>query len=309
MATKNHTPYAIGAVDSSGSLVALLVAVRVSTLNGLGAMLSTRSIMYAEPIYLENESGLMGIHALIERHDEDARHKVLFSEIRPNFANTQKDDPFLQRGYQHFGYLNYELAIDRSEQALFAEMSEKRRNNVRSAIRRGVVVREVELSKGIGELYQLVTCSYRHAKVPVADESLFESVSNKLEQGRTRLLIAYYKDRPVSAGCFLCYKNRVVCWYAGTSRIPGIHSMSLVFWEAIRRFSREGFHLFDLAGAGWEGERYGPGKFKSKFGGKQTNYGRYRKIYSRWKLTAASKAFQWIRRLDLFPNQPFLGRP
>ncbi len=77
--------------------------------------------------------------------------------------------------------------------------------------------------------------------------------------------------------------------------------MALVFWEAIKQFSNEGYSVFDLAGAGWEGEQYGPGKFKSKFGGKETNFGRYRKVYSPWKLIAANTAYKLIRRLDVYP--------
>jgi lipid II:glycine glycyltransferase (peptidoglycan interpeptide bridge formation enzyme) len=181
-------------------------------------------------------------------------------------------------------------------------MSPKRRNNVRSAIRKGVTVKELDLSSGIEDLYQLITCSYKRSKVPFADMSLFHSVANQLDASRVRLLVAYYDGQPVSAGCFLNYKNRVICWYAGTQRIPGVHSMTLVFWEAIKRFSQEGYAIFDLAGAGWEGEEYGPGKFKSKFGGIEINHGRYRKIYSPWKLMAANTAYQLIRRLDLYPG-------
>jgi lipid II:glycine glycyltransferase (peptidoglycan interpeptide bridge formation enzyme) len=71
--------------------------------------------------------------------------------------------------------------------------------------------------------------------------------------------------------------------------------VSRVFWEAIRQFAREGFEIFDFAGGGWEGEEYGPGRFKSKFGGQQSNYGRYRKIYAPWKLKTAQSVYETVR--------------
>lgn len=300
--TKQHAPYAIGAVDSNGTICAILVAVKVSTLDGLGSQLSTRSLMYAEPISLDSDIGRRGIHSLIQQHDEDMFRKALFSEVRPNFSNSIVANSLLQCGYERCGYLNYELAINRSETDLFRNMSPKRRNNVRSAIRRGVSVKELELPDGIELLYRLISTSYKRSKVPLANSSLFYSVANHLDADRVRLLVAYYDGVPVSAACFLAYKNRVVCWYAGTLRISGVHSMALVFWEAIKRFSHEGYSVFDLAGAGWEGEDYGPGKFKSKFGGTETNHGRYRKVYSPWKLIAANTAYQLIRRWDLYPG-------
>ncbi|MCU0711870.1 MAG: GNAT family N-acetyltransferase [Pirellula sp.] len=300
--TKQHAPYAIGAVDSNGAICAALVAVRVSTLDGLGSQLSTRSLMYAEPIALDSEIGRLGILSLIQRHDEDMFRKALFSEVRPNFSNSVAANSLIQCGYERCGYLNYELAINRSETDLFRNMSPKRRNNVRSAIRRGVSVKELELPDGIETLYRLISTSYKRSKVPLADSSLFYSVANHLDADRVRLLVAYCDGEPVSAACFLAYKERVVCWYAGTLRIPGVHSMTLVFWEAIKRFSQDGYSVFDLAGAGWEGEEYGPGKFKSKFGGTETNHGRYRKVYSPWKLMAANTAYQLIRRLDIYPG-------
>jgi hypothetical protein len=300
--TKQHAPYAIGAVDSNGSICALLVAVRVSTLDGLGSQMSTRSIMYAEPISLDTESGRSGIRALIQQHDSEMSRSTLFSEVRPSFGRCDAIFSLLECGYQRYGYLNYELEINRSEADLFLNMSPKRRNNVRSAVRRGITVKELNLSSSVDDLYRLVSGSYKRSKVPCADVSLFYSVANQFDASCVRLLVAYYEGEPVSAGCFLTYKDRVICWYAGTQRIQGVHSMTMVFWEAIKRFSQEGFSIFDLAGAGWEGEEYGPGKFKSKFGGTETNHGRFRKVYSPWKLMAANTAYQLIRRLDMYPG-------
>lgn len=39
----------------------------------------------------------------------------------------------------------------------------------------------------------------------------------------------------------------------------------------------------------------GPGKFKAKFGGVKTNHGRYRKVFSPWKLKAAESIYSAFR--------------
>lgn len=293
--TKRHEPYAFGAIDANGDLCALLVSVRVSTLDGIASALSSRAIMYAEPIYVDTEAGNHGVRRLIEQHDLDMSRNTLFAEVRPLFDCPKSHDPFLESSYQRLGYINYELPINHPEEVLFRRMNEKRRNNVRSAIRKGVRVEEVDLKNGIDDFYRLVAESYCRSQVPIVDTTLFTAVANEFCSSQVRLLIARYQGVPVATGCFLAYKDRVICWYAGMHRIPGVYSMVLVFWEAIRQYSQEGYTIFDFAGAGWQGEEFGPGKFKAKFGGEQTNHGRYRKVYSTWKLKTAESIYSMVR--------------
>jgi hypothetical protein len=293
--TKRHEPFAFGALDAKGDLCAILVSVKVSTLDGIASSMSSRAIMYAEPIYLDTEEGYHGVRKLIERHDMVLSRTTLFAEVRPLFDCPNSFDPFVECNYQRLGYINYELTINHPQEELFRRMNEKRRHNIRSAIRKGVRVEQIDLKTGIGDFYKLIAESYCRSQVPIVDTTLFASVANEFCSSQVRLLIAYYQGVPVATGCFLAYKDRVICWYAGTHRISGVYSMALVFWEAIKQYAQEGYTIFDLAGAGWEGEEYGPGKFKAKFGGRQTNHGRYRKVYAPWKLRTAESIYNVMR--------------
>jgi lipid II:glycine glycyltransferase (peptidoglycan interpeptide bridge formation enzyme) len=144
-------------------------------------------------------------------------------------------------------------------------------------------------------LYDLLSESYARSKLPLAHKSFFEAAVEQLPNASCRILIAYYQGAPIAGGCFLAYKNRVTCWYVGTKRIPGIAATSLVFWEAIKLYSSLGYEIFDFAGGGWEGEAYGPGKFKSKFGGETIHTGRYRKIFAPHRLRIAEMLFKTFR--------------
>ncbi|MBX3421917.1 MAG: GNAT family N-acetyltransferase [Pirellulaceae bacterium] len=294
-ATKKHIPYAIGALDSTGKLCALLVAVRVTTGAHAASTMATRSIQFAEPIYLEEANGHLGVRLLIAQHDAYMASRALFAEVRPLFDVSAGQDPLVDCGYQKLGYVNYELPLCSCEDELFRRLGGKRRNNVRSAQRKGVEVREQNTPQGIAEFYALVCASYARSKLPVVDCSLFEAASKEFLAQHWRIYTAYFEGRAVSSGCFLAFKNRVICWYAGTLRIPGVPAMSCLFWHAMRTFAAEGYEVFDLAGGGWEGESYGPGQFKSKFGGQQTNFGRYRKVYSPWKMKVANAIYQRVR--------------
>jgi hypothetical protein len=294
-ATKLHTCWAHAAIDSQGQVVALLVAVRVATLGGIASTLASRSVQFAEPIFLDSPLGHAGVDALIQAHDQYMVSRCLFAEVRPLFDGASGYNPLLEAGYDRLGYWNYELDLQSSVCQMFQQMNSKCRNNIRSSDRRGVTVVEVDPQCHVDVVYDLVVESYAHSKMPVVDRSLFESSASKFGHGQLRALVAYYRQRAVAATWFLAYKKRVICWYAGTCRLPGIAAQASIFWRAMQQFSVEGFQVLDFAGAGWEGEDYGPGRFKAKFGGTQTNHGRYRKVYSPWKLKAATSVYQRIR--------------
>ena len=293
--TKRHRPFAHGAVDENGDMCAMLVAVKVSTLGRWADSIAARSILYAEPIFLESSEGRKGFAQLVRHHDNHMRQRTLFAEVRPLFASSAEEDPLTHQQYELIGYYNYELDLKKDEEQLFMGLDPKCRNNIRSSMRRGLIVREVEPLSELNSFYAIVSESYAGSKVPLADRSLFESAFREMPQNVCRVFFAEYQGMVAAAACFLAYKNRVVYWYAGAKRIQGISAMSMILWEAISKYAVEGYQLFDFAGAGWEGEEYGPGKFKAKFGGVLTNFGRYRKVYSPWKLRCATSAYQILR--------------
>lgn len=296
-ATRHNFPFAHGAIDSQGKVCAILVASRVVTVSGVGSQIASRSIMFAEPLCVRTQAGRDGLRALIHAHDLTMSTRVLFAEVRPVFHCEEVAETLRSCGYARLGYLNYEMELCRCSTELFERIGGKRRNNVRSAYRKGVHVEEANGEMGIADFYSLVCASYARSQVPVVDQTLFWAAHQYLSERRFRIFTASYCGRPVASACFLAFKNRVICWYAGTLRIPGVPAMSAVFWHAMRVFAEEGFELFDFSGGGWEGQDYGPGKFKARFGGKTTNHGRYRKVYSPWKLRVATAVYDRLRKL------------
>ena len=293
--TKRHQPFAYAAVNKNGEICSMLVAVKVSTLGKWADAFAARSIFYAEPIYIDGAEGLAGMRLLLIKHDTYMRQRTLFAEVRPFYSPPAIDDPLVEQKYGFLGYLNYELDLGKFEEKLFSDLDAKCRNNIRTTMRRGLTVREANPSSELSSFYALVAESYSKSKVPLADRSLFEAAIREMPSPICRLFFADYQNKVAAAACFLAYKKRVVYWYAGAKRIPGIAAMSCLLWEAITKYSMEGYEVFDFAGAGWEGESYGPGRFKAKFGGVQTNYGRYRRIYAPWKLQCASSVYQALR--------------
>jgi hypothetical protein len=111
-----------------------------------------------------------------------------------------------------------------------------------------------------------------------------------------RIVIAYYDGRPVASSIDLIYDGTVYGWYGGTDRIPGIAANACITWDSIEWAATNRQRIYDFGGAGCPEVPYAPRDFKSKFGGELVQYGRYRKVYSRWKLALAERAYSNARR-------------
>lgn len=293
--TPRHQVHAHAAVDPMGEILAMLVSVRINTLKYFDTSLSARAILYAEPISDGTAAGRQAISELLASHDRWMRRRTLFAELRPIHSCQDLDDSLQAGGYQRLGYLNYELDLNHSTDFLFKGLEAKCRNGIRSSERRGLIVREVQPLDQLEQSYQLFQSSYAHAKVPLVTIDLFRAAIETLPAEQIRMFIAEYQGNLVASRLFLYFGQQVTYWYAGALRISGIAAMSSILWEVIRDASEGGFQVFDFGGAGWEGESYGPGRFKSQFGARMTNYGRYRKIYAPRKMRYAESAYARLR--------------
>ncbi len=294
-ATRQHEPLAIAAVNGAGDIVAMLVAVHVRTLNGAASRFASRSIQYAEPICNDDEEGIAGLVALVRHHDGHMKSRTLFSEVRP-IAEAGPERIALERcGYEYQDYLNYVVDLTAGRDCLWRNLRKSCRQNVSRCHRKNVTVRDETTSDGIRKMYELLQYSYERAKVPLADCSLFRAALDRLPPGVVQVRIAYHHDTPVAGGIVLNFKKRVYAWYGGTVRVPGITPFDCLTWDEIEWGGQHGLQWYDFGGAGWPDEEYGPRKFKAKFGGELVSYGRYRKVYSGWKLAVAKTSYRMLR--------------
>jgi serine/alanine adding enzyme len=79
-------------------------------------------------------------------------------------------------------------------------------------------------------------------------------------------------------------------------RVKSIYPAECITWHRIDWGRGHGFAHYDFGGAGSPHKRYGVRDFKAKFGGQLVNFGRYRKVYSPWKLALAERAYEVLRK-------------
>lgn len=295
--TAEYEPLALAAVDACGEIAGLMVATKISLAGVWPSALSSRSVFFADPIASDNEIGRQALTVLLSEHDHRVGNHVVFSEIRPLDGRNLGDAQYREAGYERFSYKNYELDLTVPADDIFRRMSPKRRNNIRANERRGLSVREGDPHREIALFYDHLVHSYTRSRMPLVGIGYFEQLFSRFNSDEIRLTIAELNGKPIASACHLFFKGRVYWSHAGTYRIRGIAAQASLVWETILWSIARGHRIYDFAGAGWADESYGPGIFKERFGGNQVDVGRYRKVYSKWRMKIAETGYRVTRSL------------
>ena len=296
-AAKGHTPLPLAAIGADGRIVAILVAVRVQTLPNPLGWVSSRSIMFAEPLCNEDPASIDSLAKLVDRHDCLMNRRVLFTEVRPLFASGAERIALERCGYQYLEYLNHLVDLTKPPETLWEEIHRSAKRHIRTCERRGFEVREVTGENVVDQLYPLLEMSYENAGVPLAHRSLFDAAAEKLKRrDMIRFFATYDNDTPVAMDAMLNYKDRVYFWYGGVVRLQNVSASSILRWRELVWGEEHGYAICDSGGAGWPDKPYGVRDFKVKFGGELVQYGRYRKVHSPRLMACAERAYGLARR-------------
>lgn len=295
--TRHYTPVMLAAVSNDGQVLALLLAVRIQSLPNPFGQFASRSILYAEPLCRETPTGSEALSAIVAEHDARIGKQVVFAEVRPLYPPGVEKPILQQSGYQNQEYLNYLVHLRRGRDDLWKSLTSDCRRRIKNNTKKGLEVRDMTTQEGVDLLYAFLELAYQRARVPLADKSLFEHAWRVFRPNDSiRISVAYYDHTPIGASVALTYRDRVFSWYQGAERLSSLNPMEALNWHEIEWGHEHGFTLYDFGGAGWPNKPYGVRTFKAKFGGDLVQYGRYRKVYSSWKLALAEKGYALLRR-------------
>jgi CelD/BcsL family acetyltransferase involved in cellulose biosynthesis len=291
-AARGFTPLPLAAVAPGGEILALLVAVRVQSFSEVLGAASSRSIWYAEPLCYDDPQSKAALGLLIDAHDRAMCRRVLFAEVRPLHASGPERVALESRGYQYLDYLNFVVDVTQPKEVLWKRVRDTARASIRKSERSGLEIRHVEAPNAVDLYYPLLHATYRRSNTPLADRSLFDAAYAILKPQRMLEFTSVYDGgRPIAMNAMLLFGQHVFGWYSGSIRIPGASQMDLLQWHEIAWSCEQGYSRYDFGGAGWPNVPYGVRDFKAKFGGDLVCYGRYRKVYSRWKMALAERAY------------------
>jgi serine/alanine adding enzyme len=293
-----YRPLVLAALDREDNVLALLLSVRVQTLPSILGHVSSRALLYAEPLLRKGDEGSAALNALIAEHDRRMRRSVLFTEVRPLSGDDGQRAALTAQGYQHYAYLNYVSDVSRPPEELLHKMSKRGRRDLRKGQRQGLCAEDATNLEGIDALYALLQETYANVRVPLAGRDLFVNALQILSPVKMlKIFVVKHEGTPIAGTALLLHQNTSFFWYAGLRRGCGLSAMEVIVFAMLEWAHMNGYKTFDFGGAGEPEKEYGVRDFKAKFGGDLVKYGRSRKIYSPWAFALATWAYEASRRV------------
>jgi lipid II:glycine glycyltransferase (peptidoglycan interpeptide bridge formation enzyme) len=296
---KGHQPTLWAATDDGGQVLALLLPVQHTLIDGWLRRLTTRAVVYGSVLHAPGPKGQEALALLLRTYRQEVSGTALFTELR-NLSNMEAGQPILgEHGFVYEEHLNYLIDLKRPPEAILQSIGRRTRKNIRRGLRRGkVVVEEAKEREEMAVCYDLLRQTYQAAQVPLADRSLFEAAFALLyPKGMVRFTLARVGQSPAAASVELLYKDVIYGWYGAVDRTYSSYVPNeLLMWHILQWGAENGYRLYDFGGAGKPDEEYGVRDFKAKFGGDLVCYGRNIYVHTPALLQLSQWAYEAYRR-------------
>jgi len=239
--------------------------------------LSRRAIINGGPL-LADDISEKALKVLLEACVKSLKGKAIYVESRnlSDYSAYRKVFEKCHFGYEpHLGY----VVDTQSEEKMIARIEKRRMQNVRSALKNGVVIIEHPSHEEICEFYILLENLYRtRVKTPLYPMEFFDKL---LAADFGLALLLKYEDKIIGGQISFCLKNYGVydLFMTGDDlNYKKLRPSTLATYSGLQYAAKNGCAFCDLMGAGKPGQKYGVRDFKASFGGKLVEYGRYQYI-------------------------------
>lgn len=296
--TKNYEPIFLAVVDEDNGILGILLSVIQREYQGSIGDLTARSIIWGGPLVKNNNKQVLDL--ILKKYDRIVKRKALFSQFRNLWDFSDFAEIFIQSGYQYNEHLNYIIDLSVGNNELFSNLSSSKRRQIRKAREKlGVQIVNTQDEKDIKEFYNILSYHYAHyVRKPIPPLEFFFLINKILVKKYLAkiFVIKHYNEviggiiSPISDNF---YKKVIYELYICGSRTHNIlYPSVMATWAPIEWGSYNGIDYFDFFGVGKPNVNYGVREFKSKFGGKLVNYGRFEKVHQPLKFKIAKIGFK-----------------
>ena len=275
--TRGYQPELWAALDEQSEILALMLPVHVTLRNGLLRSLTTRSIVYGGTLAVPGITGQNALATLLAVYKKSSGRRPVFTEIRNVSDSTGLQATLNTAGFTYEDHLNYLIRLVPEPDEVFNRIGHRTQKNIRRGLKKALVeIKEVQDPEDLHDGYDLLRRTYQHARVPLADQSLFQSAFELLTpKGMFMATLAKVEGSPAAASFELLYKDTLTGWYGGMDRAFSAYVPNeLLMWYILKSGCEKGYRMYDFGGAGKPDEEYGVRDFKAKFGGDLVNFGR-----------------------------------
>jgi len=235
-----------------------------------------RALIIGGPIIPSNGERIL--EGLLKVFNDFTHRKAIYSEVRNLHSWSHHTDVFLRNGFKYEAHLNYQIPL--ANRDVVAGFSKSKKRQIKKGLQNGAIIIKNPDIVQVREFYMILTKLYtERINKPLPDWSFFQNFYEiVVKGGGGKYLLVHYKGK-IIGGIMLPFfqKKMVYEWYVAglDQQYKKIYPSVLATWAGIEFAMENGFTGFDFMGAGIPTRAYGVREFKSKFGGRMLNYGRF----------------------------------
>jgi hypothetical protein len=266
-------PFVYG-VSEDNHLKAVICGYFIADGNRLKRYFSRRAIVPGG-VLIDNAASTEIVQQLLTHVTQQLSKEAIYIEIRNYNDYSAFLNGFNSAGFIYQPHLNFHVATTDVDSALMQLNSTKRRD-VRLTQKQGAEWSETKDLADVNAYYSILDELYKtRIKTPLFPLEFFQ----KLVSGSFgKLFVIKYKGNVIGGSiCVLLPGKAVYEWFVCglDGKYKNVFPSTVATWAGIEYAAKNGYGCFDMMGAGKPTEGYGVREFKSKFGGKLVEHGRY----------------------------------
>ncbi|MDD4968620.1 MAG: peptidoglycan bridge formation glycyltransferase FemA/FemB family protein [Paludibacter sp.] len=266
-------PFIFG-ISENDRLVGVLSGYIASNGNTLKQFFSRRAIVCGG-VLLDINISEEALKQLLIAARNSLKRKSIYFEIRNYINYSNYKATFESAGFSYIPHLNFHIHTPDVETAL-KNLSTTRRREIKLSVKSGVVWQETKNKEDIQSYYAILQELYTSkVKTPLFPLDFFEKL---IIHNNGKLFVIRLNNKIIGGSVCVVLANRTVYeWFVCglDGQFKNVYPSTIATWAAIEYTALNDYSCFDMMGAGKPDSGYGVREFKSKFGGKLVEDGRF----------------------------------
>lgn len=221
------------------------------------------------------------LSAFLSYCKKQVKGEAIYIEFR-NFKDySNYKEIFRSNGFVYEPHLDFQIDTS-SEEVMKQNLGKSRSRDLKFSLRDGAQVVTDPSYEEVNEFYQVLESLYKtKVKTPLFPFEFFDKLYH---EPFSKFVLVRYQEKII--GGTVCVGDEggtLFEWFAcGKDGVyKNIYPSTVATYSGIEYAVQNDFPVFDMMGAGNPDESYGVRDFKSKFGGKLVEFGRYKCILNK----------------------------
>lgn len=206
-------------------------------------------------------------------NDSEILKKLIFDYCKENklsyieFRTSDIKFPFETEQFRMD--LRHVLNLKLNESELKHNLSDNNKRNIKSVVNEGLLIKEDNSLSSLISFYNLQSITRKKHGLPPQPRSFFNSIFRYIiSENKGKIFSAYLNNKPIASQIFFTFGEKVLYKFGASinHNLPK-GTNHLLMWEAIKKFSEEGYKELDLGRT--ETNHVGLRRFKLGFGAEE----------------------------------------